>query len=116
MQPDAVDIQVDDGLSVGIHKRCHSQVLKTPRSRDMMASARVGGDHHLQYRIIEHFTLSHLFQVESRWNPGIPGIPGRTLPGMMSQPLPAKAIVPGRQESGRNPGELNHFCQDSLCS
>ena len=46
MQPDAVDIQVDDGLSVGIHKRCHLHVLKTPRSRDMMASARVGGDHH----------------------------------------------------------------------
>ena len=35
---DAVDIQVDDGLSVGIHKRCHLHVLKTPRSRDMMAS------------------------------------------------------------------------------
>ena len=52
MQPDAVDIQVDDGLSVGIHKRCHSHVLKTPRSRDMMASARVGGDHCLQYCII----------------------------------------------------------------
>ena len=61
----------------------------------------------------EHFTLSHLFQAESGQNPGIPG---RTLPGMMSQPLPAKAIVPGRQESRRNPGELNHFCQDSLCS
>ena len=35
---DAVDIQVDDGLSVGIHKRCHLHVLKTPKSRDMMAS------------------------------------------------------------------------------